>query len=140
MITFQSSGKLSFSLRNRKQLRSWIETIARSENREAGDLAIVFMNDAELLAFNRQYLKHDTLTDIITFDYSAEKVIHGDILISVERVRENALKFGEPFERELHRVIIHGVLHLCGYKDKKKTAVQLMRKKEDDALNLLESL
>lgn len=98
------------------------------------------MSDDSLLKINKEYLKHDTYTDIITFNYNEEKKIAGDIFISVDRVKENAEKFDTKFEEELHRVMIHGVLHLCGYKDKSKTDSDLMRRKENAALRLLNQL
>lgn len=98
------------------------------------------MSDESLLEINREYLKHNTYTDIITFNYNEGKNIAGDIFISVDRVKENAQKFEVKFEEELHRVMIHGVLHLCGYKDKSKTDSGLMRKKENNALLLFKKL
>ena len=94
----------------------------------------VFTSDEALLNTNIQFLNHNTYTDIITFDYCDKDVVHGDIIISVERVKENAAKFNVEFNEELKRVIIHGVLHLCGYKDKSTRDAELMRKKENSAL------
>jgi probable rRNA maturation factor len=135
-ITFQTSGDLGFTPRGRKQLREWIRAIASREDRNAGELNFVFMTDKELLKFNRQYLAHDDYTDIITFDYSDGKIVAGDILISIERVTDNAKKFNVSFDDELHRVMAHGILHLCGYKDKSAGAAKEMRKKEEDVLRL----
>ena len=104
-----------------------------------GNLNYSFTSDESLLKINMEYLKHNTYTDIITFNYNEGKKISGDIFISIDRVKENAEKFEAPFEEELHRVMIHGVLHLCGYKDKSKTDSELMRKKENAALRLLKA-
>jgi probable rRNA maturation factor len=133
-ISFQTSGALAFSLRNKKRLREWITGIVETEKRSPGEINYVFTTDNELLGFNQQYLHHNTFTDIITFDYSEKDHVSGDILISIERVKENAASYGAAFDEELRRVMAHGVLHLCGYKDKKKQDAGLMRAKEDDAL------
>ncbi len=114
--------------------RKWIKETVKNENPKlkVGELTFIFCNDAYLHKINVEYLNHDTLTDIITFDNSDEEnKIEGDIFISVERVRENADTLKTIFGQELRRVIIHGVLHLCGYKDKTKKDAQIMRKKED---------
>ena len=114
--------------------RKWLRESVKNENEKwkIGELSFVFCDDAYLHKMNVEYLNHDTLTDIITFDNSDEEnKIEGDIFISVERVRENAVTLKTIFEQELRRVIIHGVLHLCGYKDKTKKNAQIMREKED---------
>ena len=114
--------------------RKWIKETVKNENEKwkVGELSFVFCDDTYLHKMNVEYLSHDTLTDIITFDNSDEEnKIEGDIFISVERVRENAITLKTIFEQELRRVIIHGVLHLCGYKDKTKKDAQIMREKED---------
>lgn len=113
-------------------LRAWITETIRTEGYKTGEVNIVVCSDAYLLAINRQYLQHDTYTDIVTFDSrEVADVIAGDIFISIDRVRENAAKFGVSEADELHRVIIHGILHLCGYGDKKKKDKALMTEKED---------
>jgi rRNA maturation RNase YbeY len=132
-ISFQTE-KTDFKLKKPAHIRKWINAVCLKEKRKPGEISFVFMSDAGLLKRNIEYLNHDTLTDIITFDYSEDKIINGDILISIERVRENALKFDTDFDTELHRVMIHGILHLCGYKDKKSSDKELMRKKEGEAL------
>jgi rRNA maturation RNase YbeY len=132
-ITFHSQLK-NFKLRNPAKIKVWIRKIISSEKKICGDLSFVFMSDEELLKINRQFLNHDTYTDIITFDYTEGKKINGEIMISVERVEENSGKLNTGFDEELRRVIIHGVLHLCGYKDKSKADKKLMRQKEDTAL------
>ena len=114
--------------------RKWIKETVKNENEKwkVGELSFIFCDDTYLHKMNVEYLNHDTLTDIITFDNSDEEnKIEGDIFISVERVRENAVTLKTVFEQELRRVIIHGVLHLCGYKDKTKKDAQIMREKED---------
>ena len=137
MISFQKQ-EVKFRLSNNTALREWMMAVIKKEKKNCGDLSFVFMTDEALLQHNQQFLNHDTYTDIITFDYSEGNLVNGDILISVDRVRENATKFEVPFETELKRVLIHGVLHLCGYKDKKKDDQLVMRKKENAALKLWE--
>ena len=109
----------------------------KKEGYAAHYIQFVFCSDVYLLELNQQYLHHDTLTDIITFDYREGKKISGDIFISIDRVRENAGKFNVLFKEELHRVMIHGILHLCGYKDKDKKSKMLMTEKEDFYLRKL---
>lgn len=125
------SEDTSFSLKQRLKRKSWIKNCVEKESGELGTINYIFCSDDYLLNLNVNYLKHNTLTDIITFDYSEKPVISGDIFISVERVKENAEKFAVTFETELNRVMIHGVLHLCGYKDKKTEDAALMKKKEN---------
>ena len=120
-------------------LESWIRNIIDQEKCRLGFLNFIFCSDDFLLNLNEEYLGHDTLTDIITFPYQSPPFIEGDVFISVERVRENAQDFGVPFDAELHRVMIHGVLHLCGYKDKTEEEQAVMRQKEDAALALFPS-
>lgn len=126
-------------LKNKRQLKSKLVALCEAEGHSIGTLSYVFCSDGFLLELNLKFLGHDTFTDIITFDLSesASKTIEGEIYISVDRVRENALKLKEPFERELSRVIYHGVLHLCGYKDKSKSDKQTMRGKEEYYLKTL---
>lgn len=138
-IVFNNS-KDKFKLKKSALIKKWIEKVAAKEKRTIGDLSYVFMSDEELLKINQQFLKHNTYTDIITFDYSENKKISGEIFISVDRVEENAKKMGTTFEDEIHRVIIHGVLHLCGYKDKTKIDSDNMRKQEDKALRVFNAL
>jgi rRNA maturation RNase YbeY len=137
MILFFSETK--FKILHKQSIKNWLSDVAKQENRKIGDINIVFYNDEQLLKLNKQYLNHDTLTDIITFDYSEEKTLHGDIFISIERVKENAQKYNCAFEEELKRVMAHGVLHLCGYKDKNKEEITLMKQKEEEALILFNS-
>lgn len=132
-VSFQNQY-ITFKLAEKAKIKSWIKTIVESEKKEQGEINFVFTTDEEILKTNIQFLKHNTYTDIITFDYCEGKTIIGDIIISIERVRENAKKFDVGFETELKRVIIHGVLHLCGYKDKSEKDAVLMRSKENAAL------
>ena len=135
MISFQNLS-ISFKLKEKTKIKLWIKTIIDKEKHTLDAINYMFCNDDELLELNIKHLNHHTLTDIITFDYTENKKISSDIFISVDRVLENAKKFEVTFEEELHRVMIHGVLHLCGYKDKSKPDVELMRKKENWALKL----
>ncbi|WP_140937909.1 rRNA maturation RNase YbeY [Sphingobacterium lumbrici] len=130
------SEDIDFTIKEKQKVREWIGLTTKNEGFERiSDLNFIFCSDDYLLEINKQYLNHDTYTDIVTFDSSEdEDVIAGDIFISVERIRENARKFEVTERDELHRVIIHGVLHLCGYYDKKKDDKELMTKKENEYL------
>ncbi len=132
-VSFQNQ-EIEFKLLEKAKIKSWIKTVIESEKKKQGEINFVFTTDEEILKTNIQFLKHNTYTDIITFDYCEEKIINGDVIISIERVKENAEKFNTDFETELKRVIIHGILHLCGYKDKSEKDVTLMRRKENAAL------
>lgn len=138
MIDFYS--ETTFQLENTKKISQWISETIAQENFEEGDITYVFCDDAYLHSLNVEFLNHDTLTDIISFDYSLGKQIHGEIYISIERVEENALEYNVPFLDELLRVMIHGVLHYCGYKDKTQSQKQTMRSKEDEAIKRYKSL
>lgn len=116
--------------------QQWIEKVIASENKELGEISYIFCDDAYLHQINVEYLDHDTLTDIITFDYTEGNVLSSDIFISVERVADNANDFEVSFETELLRVMAHGILHLCGYKDKTEADSQLMRQKEEEKMQL----
>ncbi len=135
MIEF--SFETAFVFLNEKSISNWISKTIRNEHYNEGEISYVFCSDNYLLKINTNYLKHNTLTDIITFDYSLGMQINTEIYISIDRVKVNAEKFNTTFENELHRVIIHGVLHLCGYKDKDKEERVIMRNKEDYYLSLL---
>lgn len=120
-----------------KRTRSWLNEVATNEGRSIGNLNYIFCSDAYLLTINQEYLGHDTLTDIITFDNAEHAaVLEGDIYISVDRVADNAKKFETSFESELHRVMVHGLLHLIGHKDKTASQKKIMRKKESAYLSL----
>ena len=133
MITFNNQS-ISFKLKDKAKLKHWIKTIIEKEKHKVGTINYIFCTDDELLEINIKHLNHDTLTEIITFDYTEGKTINSDIFISVIRVLENAEKFKVTFDDELHRVMIHGILHLCGYKDKSEKDSKLMRSKENAAL------
>ena len=135
MITFNS--ETSFTLKNQKKLADWISNVVLSEDFEVGEINYIFCDDIYLHKINQEFLKHDTYTDIISFDYTLGKEVGGDIFISIERVLENAEKFNEVFENELHRVMIHGVLHFMGYKDKTKKDKILMRTKENEKISII---
>jgi probable rRNA maturation factor len=136
LINFFSED-LSFKLDHPRKTSNWIKTAILTEKRNLEQLNFIFCSDSYLLQINKDYLNHKTLTDIVTFDQSEDaKVIQGDIFISIERIKDNAQKFNVSFDSEIHRVIIHGVLHLIGYGDKNPTAKAKMRKKEDAYLSL----
>ena len=134
MINF--NYETDFELSDETLYANWISEVITSELKDVGEINYIFCDDNYLLEINRQYLDHDTLTDIISFDYSERNVLQGDIFISVERVTENAIDFGAPFGEELKRVMAHGVLHYCGYKDKSESDEQLMRQKEEEKMKL----
>jgi probable rRNA maturation factor len=121
----------------KRKINSWIKDTVISEGKTLGDISFIFCSDDYLLEVNKQYLNHDYFTDIITFDYVENDVISGDIFISCDRVKENASEFKTGFENEMSRIIIHGVLHLMGYKDKAKKDKLLMTQKEDFYLKIL---
>ena len=134
MISF--NYEIDFELPNESQISKWLSNVILSENKKEGDINYIFCDDEYLLEINQQYLDHDTLTDIISFDYCVGNELHGDIFISIERVRENASDFDVKFEEELLRVMAHGILHYCGYKDKSEDDEKLMRQKEEDKIQL----
>lgn len=134
MISF--NYETDFSLPNEAIYESWIEAILKSEDKEVGEINYIFCNDDYLHKINVEYLNHDTLTDIISFDYTEGNLVQGDIFISIERVQDNANDFNVLFEEELKRVMSHGVLHYCGYKDKSDADADLMRKKEDEKIKM----
>jgi rRNA maturation RNase YbeY len=135
MITF--NYETSFQLIDEIRLENWIEKVISEKGFELGEINYIFCDDAYLLKLNIEFLKHDTLTDIISFDNSLGKLVNGDIFISVERIKENANDFKVSFDDELHRVMIHGVLHYMGFKDKSDDEKQEMRSQENQALLVL---
>ena len=135
-INFHSED-VDFHLINEKKTIKWIKDSIKNENKIVGEISYIFCSDEYLHKMNLEYLNHDTFTDIITFDYTEKNNVSGDIFISIDRVKENAVKFKTIFENELSRVIIHGVLHLIGYKDKSIQDKEQMRSKEDFYLTLL---
>ena len=134
MISF--NYELDFKLEDEALYSDWISKVISSEKKNEGDINYIFCDDDYLLQINQQYLDHDTLTDIISFDYSIGNELHGDIYISVERVRENASDFNVSFDDEIKRVLIHGILHYCGYKDKNEEDEILMRQKEEEKMKM----
>lgn len=129
-------NRKGFRVKEAGKIRKWLSKVIRSEKRTPGEITFVFMDDRSLLKMNREFLKHDYFTDIITFDYTEGKTLNAEIFISVDRVKDNAADLGLSFESELRRVMVHGVLHLCGYKDKSAPQKRKMRKAEDNALLL----
>ncbi len=132
MINFNYENE--FNLDNEGVISNWLSQVIVSEKKKEGEINYIFCDDEYLLKINLEYLNHDTLTDIISFDYTVGNEINGDIFISVERVQDNANDFEVSFEEELRRVLVHGVLHYCGYKDKSEQDEVLMRSKEDEKL------
>jgi rRNA maturation RNase YbeY len=134
-ITFQAENVALPHIKKRAT-SNWIKVVAEEYEKKAGDISYIFCDDAKILEINQTYLHHDFYTDIITFDYSEGDRISGDIFISIDTVRSNAEKYGTNFDDELHRVIIHGILHLCGLKDKSEADSKKMREAEDKALSI----
>jgi probable rRNA maturation factor len=132
MIEF--NYETDFELKDEAAYADWLARVIESEDKTEGEINYIFCDDEYLLAKNIEFLNHDTLTDIISFDYTMGNLISGDIFISVERVKENAADFNVTFEEELKRVIVHGVLHYCGYKDKTPEDEQIMRAKEEEKI------
>ena len=135
MTTIVSLGVKLPSFVSKLQLKRFAKELVNDENKVLKDLSFVFTDDDYLLEVNKQYLDHDNYTDVITFDYSVFPLVSGDVMISLDRVKDNADSLGLNFELEFYRVVFHGLLHLCGYKDKKKEDVALMRSKEDFYIN-----
>ncbi len=138
-IFFHKEG-INFKIREKQKIRQWIKKVIENEGKELGELNIILTRDKELLELNKTFLSRKYLTDVITFEYSHEKKISGDIYLSIERVRENALKFNERVNKEILRVIIHGILHLMGYSDKKDDEQKKMRQKEDECLYMFDKM
>ena len=134
MISF--NHETDFKLDNEAQYEDWISRIIESEGFDEGEINYIFCDDEYLHKINVEYLDHDTLTDIISFDYTVGNLIQGDIFVSIERVQDNANDFNVSFEEELKRVLSHGVLHYCGYKDKSPEDEALMRSKEEEKMQM----
>lgn len=134
MINFHY--ETDFLIENPAEYSSWIERIISSESKNSGEVNYIFCDDDYLFKINVDYLDHDTLTDIISFDYSDHLNIQGDIFISIERVKENAKEYNVSLENELRRVMAHGILHYCGYKDKTEEDSKIMRQKEEEKIAL----
>lgn len=139
MITFQTIN-VEMPAIDQELIRRWVVAVAASYGRTTGDVAYVFVDDEEILRVNRQFLQHDYYTDIITFDAGTPTHVAGDLIISLDTVRSNAEGLAVPYERELHRVIIHGILHLCGLNDKGPGEREIMEAAEDRALSLLKEI
>ena len=139
MITYNTDGVKMPSIKKRENT-AWVKAVAASYGKRVGEIAYIFVDDEKILEVNRQYLGHDHYTDIITFDYCEGDVISGDLFISLDTVRTNAEQVGATYEEELHRVIIHGILHLCGINDKGPGEREIMEAAEDKALALCSSL
>jgi rRNA maturation RNase YbeY len=136
MIDFNYLSDFELADQDESNIRSWIQFVLDEEDRELGEICYIFCDDEYLVEINNKYLNHNTLTDIISFDYSLGKVVSGDIYISTERVGANASERGIEFQDELDRVVIHGILHYVGYKDKTESEKKAMRAKEDYYLSL----
>ncbi|REG98885.1 rRNA maturation RNase YbeY [Flavobacterium aquicola] len=132
MINFNYESE--FTLENEEAIATWLSSVIVSENKTEGEINYIFCDDEYLHKINLEYLNHDTLTDIISFDYTMGNEISGDIFVSVERVSDNSKDYNTSFEDELKRVLVHGVLHYCGYKDKSEGDEALMRSKEDEKI------
>jgi probable rRNA maturation factor len=134
MINFNYESE--FTLENEEAIATWLSAVIASENKTEGEINYIFCNDEYLHKINVEYLNHDTLTDIISFDYTMGNEISGDIFVSVERVLDNSKDYNTSFDEELKRVLVHGVLHYCGYKDKSNADELVMRSKEDEKLTM----
>ncbi len=136
MITYQTED-IAMPPIKKRETTEWVKQVAVTYGKKVGEIAYIFCSDEKILEVNRQYLEHDYYTDIITFDYTEGNRISGDLFISLDTVRTNAEQFEQPYERELHRVIIHGILHLCGINDKGPGEREIMEAEENKALALI---
>lgn len=136
MITYNSDGVRMPKIR-RRDTSAWIKAVAATYGRKVGDVGYMFVSDEKILEVNREYLGHDYYTDVITFDYDEDDIVSGDVVISLDTVRSNAELFGKDYDDELHRVIIHGILHLCGINDKGSGEREIMEAAENKALAML---
>lgn len=136
MISFFSED-IDFTLKHKQRISLWLCTVIRRRRYKVGVINVIFCSDTYLLDINRKFLCHDYYTDIITFDYCEGPFVSGDLYISIDSVRENAYSFNQPFSRELHRVIVHGILHMVGFDDKEEYDSLLMHSQEDKCLELL---
>ena len=133
MITYNAEGVKMPKIKKR-ETTAWIKTVAAQHGRKVGEIGYMFVDDEKILEVNREYLGHDYYTDIITFDYDEDDIISGDLVISLDTVKTNAEQFGKDYDEELHRVIIHGILHLCGINDKGPGEREIMEAEENKAL------
>ena len=136
MITYNCEGVKMPNIKKR-EVTAWIKDVAATYGRKVGEIGYMFVDDEKILEVNREYLGHDYYTDVITFDYDEDNVVSGDIVISLDSVRSNAELFGKPYDEELHRVVIHGILHLCGINDKGPGEREVMEEAENRALAML---
>lgn len=139
MITYNAEGVRMPAIKKRRT-NAWIKAVAASYGRKAGDIGYLFVDDDRILAANNEYLGHNYYTDVITFDYDEADIVSGDMIISLDTVRSNAQLFGKSYEEELYRVIIHGILHLCGINDKGPGEREIMEAAENKALQLRQDL
>lgn len=133
MIRFFTEN-ISFKLANRQKIKKWLNEIIVAENKKTGEINYIFCSDDYLLNINRKYLNHDYYTDVITFDYYEPDKLSGDIFISIDCVRANSIEYSQIFEKELYRVMVHGILHLCSYDDSTQSEMAVMRSKENSYL------
>lgn len=140
MAIYYQNEEVKFPQIKRRETSNWIKTVASEHGKKVGDISYIFCSDEKILEVNKEYLQHDYYTDIITFDYSENDTISGDIFISLDTVKSNSEQFGTIYEDELHRVIIHGILHLCGINDKSDKEQEQMTIFENKALELLKSI
>ena len=136
-MIFYTTENVKLPKLEKRKTNAWIKTVAAKYDKKIGEIAYIFCDDAKILEVNKTYLQHDYFTDIITFDYCEGVVLNGDIFISLDTVRTNAQEFGVTFENELHRILIHGILHLCGQEDKTPEARLEMTRKENEALQMI---
>ena len=137
MISYQTDGVKMPAIK-RRDVSAWIKKVAAGHGKKVGEIAYIFCNDEKILEVNREYLQHDYYTDIITFDYTEENVISGDLFISLDTVLSNSEQLGVQYEQELYRVIIHGILHLCGINDKGEGEREIMEREENEAIAMLQ--
>lgn len=135
MVTYQTEGIKMPDIK-RRETTAWIRRVAATYNKKVGDIGYIFCNDERILEVNREYLQHDYYTDIITFDYTEGDTISGDLFISLDTVRTNSEQFGTSYAEELHRTIVHGILHLCGINDKGPGEREVMEAAENRALSM----
>ena len=126
----------NFELGDQSRVENWLKQVIASEGKKTGEISFIFCDDEYLLKINKEYLDHDTYTDIISFDNSVGKILNGDVFISTERVAENAISYEVSFEEELQRVLVHGILHFCGYTDKSDAEQEVMREKEEEKMKM----
>ena len=136
-MIFYTTENVKVPKLEKRKTNAWIKTVAEKYDKKIGEIAYIFCDDAKILEVNKTYLQHDYFTDIITFDYCEGVVLNGDIFISLDTVRTNAQEFGVTFDNELHRILIHGILHLCGQEDKTPETRLEMTRKENEALQMI---